>query len=101
MDVSYLSVYQGKAVDGIKITQMLKANAQTAKSIILVVHTRWRDAELLKQSGADGYISRNRLLIIISLLLNFGTTAKRLVTPTRYPPLKVVGHMSHPAPNFP
>jgi len=31
------SVYQGKAVDGIKITQMLKANAQTAKLPIILV----------------------------------------------------------------
>jgi len=37
MDVSSRSVYQGKAVDGIKITQMLKANAQTAKLPIILV----------------------------------------------------------------
>jgi len=54
------SVYQGKAVDGIKITQMLKANAQTAKLPIILVtaHAMEGDREnFLKQSGADGYIS--------------------------------------------
>ena len=38
MDVSLSrSVYQGKAVDGIKITQMLKANPQTAGLPIILV----------------------------------------------------------------
>jgi CheY-like chemotaxis protein len=36
MDISlHNSRYQGKAVDGIKITQMLKANPQTAKRCII------------------------------------------------------------------
>ena len=62
MDVSLSrSVYQGKAVDGIKITQMLKSNPQTAKLPIILVtaHVMEGDREnFLKQSGADGYISK-------------------------------------------
>ncbi|EDX71038.1 hypothetical protein MC7420_6638 [Coleofasciculus chthonoplastes PCC 7420] len=61
MDVSLAhSVYQGKPVDGIKITQMLKADAQTSNlPIILVVAHMEGDREaLLKQSGADGYIQK-------------------------------------------
>ncbi|MBW4638386.1 MAG: response regulator [Gloeocapsa sp. UFS-A4-WI-NPMV-4B04] len=62
MDVSLArSVYQGKAVDGIKITQMLKANSNTASLPIILVtaHAMEGDREsFLKQSGADGYISK-------------------------------------------
>lgn len=62
MDVSLSrSVYQGKAVDGIKITQMLKADAQTASLPIILVtaHAMEGDREsFLRQSGADGYISK-------------------------------------------
>ncbi|MBV8882723.1 MAG: response regulator [Chroococcidiopsidaceae cyanobacterium CP_BM_RX_35] len=62
MDVSLSrSMYQGRAVDGIKITQMLKADPQTAKLPIILVtaHAMEGDREkFLKQSGADGYISK-------------------------------------------
>lgn len=62
MDVSLShSVYQGKAVDGIKITQLLKANAQTADLPVILVtaHAMEGDREqFLQQSGADGYISK-------------------------------------------
>jgi len=62
MDVSLAhSVYQGKPVDGIKITQMLKADAQTSHLPIILVtaHAMEGDREnFLKQSGADGYISK-------------------------------------------
>ena len=62
MDVSLAnSTYQGKPVDGIKITQMLKADAQTAELPIILVtaHAMEGDREnFLKQSGADGYISK-------------------------------------------
>jgi two-component system, cell cycle response regulator DivK len=62
MDVSLArSVYQGQAVDGIKITQMLKADPQTASLPIILVtaHAMEGDREsFLKQSGADGYISK-------------------------------------------
>lgn len=62
MDVSLShSVYQGKAVDGLAITQMLKADPQTAGLPILLVtaHAMEGDKEtFLKQSGADGYISK-------------------------------------------
>jgi CheY-like chemotaxis protein len=62
MDVSLSrSVYQGKAVDGIKITQMLKNDPNTAQLPIILVtaHAMEGDREsFLKQSGADGYISK-------------------------------------------
>ena len=62
MDVALAnSTYQGKPVDGIKITQMLKADAKTAKLPIILVtaHAMEGDREhFLKQSGADGYISK-------------------------------------------
>ena len=78
MDVSLSrSVYQGKAVDGIKITQMLKSDPNTADLPIILVtaHAMEGDREtFLKQSGADGYISKpvvdhqNFVEQIISLL---------------------------------
>lgn len=62
MDVSLShSVYQGKAVDGIKITQMLKSNPTTAHVPIILVtaHAMEGDREyFLTQSGADDYISK-------------------------------------------
>jgi two-component system, cell cycle response regulator DivK len=62
MDVALAnSSYQGKPVDGIKITQMLKADHQTANLPVILVtaHAMEGDREnFLKQSGADGYISK-------------------------------------------
>ncbi len=62
MDVSLAnSVYEGKPVDGIKITQMLKSDPVTASLPVILVtaHAMQGDRELfLKQSGADGYISK-------------------------------------------
>ena len=54
------SVYQGKSVHGIKITQLLKADPQTASlPIILVTAPAMADDQerLLELSGADGCIS--------------------------------------------
>ncbi|MGF1542824.1 MAG: response regulator [Pleurocapsa sp.] len=62
MDVALAnSVYQGKSVDGIKITQILKANPKTASLPVILVtaHAMQGNREnFLKQSGADGYISK-------------------------------------------
>jgi len=62
MDVALAnSIYEGKPVDGIKITQMLKADTETAKLPVILVtaHAMEGDREnFLKQSGADGYISK-------------------------------------------
>ncbi|NET29048.1 MAG: response regulator [Okeania sp. SIO1I7] len=62
MDVSLArSVYQGKAVDGIQITQMLKSNPKTAliPVVLVTAHTMVGDQEsFLLQSGADCYISK-------------------------------------------
>lgn len=62
MDVSLShSVYQGKPVDGIKITQMLKADPQTSDLPVVLVtaHAMEGDREnFLQQSGADDYISK-------------------------------------------
>ena len=62
MDVSLArSVYKGKAVDGIKITQILKSEEKTKNLPIILVtaHAMAGDREaFLEQSGADGYISK-------------------------------------------
>ena len=62
MDVSLSnSVYEGKPVDGIKITQMLKGDPQTASLPIILVtaHAMQGDREsLLQQRGADSYITK-------------------------------------------
>jgi CheY-like chemotaxis protein len=62
MDVSLSrSVYQGKAVDGIRLTQILKQNPTTATLPVILVtaHAMEGDRErFLAESGADGYISK-------------------------------------------
>lgn len=62
MDVSLShSVYQGKPVDGIRITQMLKSDPSTANLPIILVTAHAMDGDresFLQQSGADGYISK-------------------------------------------
>ena len=62
MDVSLShSVYQGEAVDGIKITQFLKGDPITANLPVILVtaHAMEGDREhFLEKSGADGYISK-------------------------------------------
>ena len=62
MDVALAnSSYEGQPVDGIKITQMLKADVRTASLPVILVtaHAMEGDREnFLKQSGADGYISK-------------------------------------------
>ncbi len=62
MDVSLTnSFYQGKSVDGIKITQLLKANPQTAALPIILVTANAMEGDrenFLQQSGADEYISK-------------------------------------------
>ncbi|MER3433558.1 MAG: hypothetical protein C4288_09020 [Leptolyngbya sp. ERB_1_1] len=62
MDVSLSrSMYQGKAMNGIQLTQLLKADAKTANLPVILVtaHAMEGDREnFLQQSGADGYISK-------------------------------------------
>lgn len=62
MDISLAhSTYQGKLLNGIKITQMLKANPMSAKvPIILVTAEGGQDEreKFLKVSGADEYITK-------------------------------------------
>ncbi len=62
MDVSLTrSVYEGKMMDGIKITQLLKADPLTMNVpvILLTAYAMEGDREkFLKQSGADDYISK-------------------------------------------
>jgi len=62
MDVSLSrSVYNGRAVDGITITQILKSDPQTKKLPIILVtaHAMAGDREsFLRESGADDYISK-------------------------------------------
>ena len=62
MDVSLAhSMYQGKPMDGIKITQRLKADPATANLPVILVTAHAMDGDretFLNQSGADGYISK-------------------------------------------
>lgn len=62
MDVSLAnSYYQGNPVDGIKITQLLKADEKTKHIPIILVtaHAMQGDKEnFLAESGANGYISK-------------------------------------------
>ncbi|VXD17099.1 Response regulator receiver domain protein (CheY) [Planktothrix serta PCC 8927] len=62
MDVSLTnSYYDGKAVDGIEITQMLKANPETAQLPVILVtaNANTGDREnFLARSGADDYIPK-------------------------------------------
>ncbi|WP_017292556.1 response regulator [Geminocystis herdmanii] len=62
MDVSLgNSYYEGKPVDGIKITQLLKADDKTKHIPIILVtaHAMEGDKEnFLAESGANGYISK-------------------------------------------
>ncbi|MEY3298056.1 MAG: hypothetical protein RLZZ597_1316 [Cyanobacteriota bacterium] len=62
MDVSLAhSMYEGKPMDGIKITQLLKSDPKTAHLPIILVtaHAMEGDREnFLGQSGADDYISK-------------------------------------------
>ena len=62
MDVSLArSVYKGKAVDGIKITQILKSEPKTKNVPIILVTANAMPGDrenFLEQSGADGYISK-------------------------------------------
>ena len=62
MDISLKNTtYQGKAVDGIKITQMIKQcpECSSLPIILLTAHAMDGDRDkFLKQSGADGYISK-------------------------------------------
>lgn len=53
------SYYQGKPIDGIQITQLLKANPQTATLPIVLVTAYGAEGDrdnFLQQSGADDYI---------------------------------------------
>ncbi len=62
MDVSLShSVYKGKPVDGIEITQLLKSEPKTSGVPVILVTAHAMDGDrenFLSQSGADGYISK-------------------------------------------
>jgi len=62
MDISLPnSLYQGTLLDGIRITQLLKKNPQTANLpvVLLTAHAMTGDRETnLKLSGADGYVTK-------------------------------------------
>lgn len=62
MDVSLAnSYYQGEAVDGIKITQLLKADNETKHIPVILVtaHAMRGDKDnFLAESGANAYISK-------------------------------------------
>ncbi|MEB3295119.1 MAG: response regulator [Synechococcales bacterium] len=62
MDVSLSrSMYQGKSVDGIRLTQLLKENPDTASLPVILVTAHAMDGDrehFLSESGADDYISK-------------------------------------------
>ncbi|QIZ70772.1 response regulator [Oxynema aestuarii] len=62
MDVALAnSRYQGQPIDGVQITQMLKADPATAALPVILVTANAMAGdreELLAQSGADGYIAK-------------------------------------------
>ncbi len=62
MDISLArSSYQGKKVDGIFITKLLKADPETAKIPVLMAtaHAMYGDREkFLAETGAEGYLSK-------------------------------------------
>ena len=62
MDISLShSTYHGKHIDGIKITQMLKANPMSAKVpiVLCTAHGGLEEREMfLKASGADEYLTK-------------------------------------------
>lgn len=79
MDVSLgNSYYEGKPVDGIKITQILKADDKTKHIPIILVtaHAMEGDKEnFLSESGANGYISKP-----VVDHQNFVDTVKEIIT---------------------
>lgn len=62
MDVSLCnSFYEGKRINGLQITRMLKENAQTSDLPVILVTANGADGDrenYLEQSGADGYIPK-------------------------------------------
>jgi two-component system cell cycle response regulator DivK len=62
MDISLSnSYYEGKSIDGIRMTQLLKSDPQThhLPVLLLTAHAMAGDREqFLQQSGADGYITK-------------------------------------------
>ncbi|MGA7932813.1 MAG: response regulator [Kovacikia sp.] len=72
MDISLpRSIYEGKLVDGIRLTQILKGNPCTASIPVILVtaHAMAGDRDkFLEQSGADGYVSKP--LVDYQALLN-------------------------------
>jgi len=62
MDVSLgRSMYQGKFLDGVEITKLLKADPETSSIPVLLTtaHAMTEDRNaFLSESGADGYISK-------------------------------------------
>lgn len=62
MDVSLgRSMYQGKFIDGVEITKLLKSDPRTSSIPVLLTtaHAMTEDRNaFLEESGADGYISK-------------------------------------------
>ncbi len=90
MDVSLQrSSYQGKPVDGLEITRLLKSDDRTAHLPVLLVtaHAMRGDRErFLEASGADGYVTKpiadyDRFLKTVNGLLSRGETSDRRPEP--------------------
>jgi len=80
MDVSLAnSVYEGEAVDGIKISQLLKSDPQTAHLPILLVtaHAMEGDREKAMAAGCDAYVTKpiqlRNFMVLLESFLEAGT----------------------------
>lgn len=79
MDVSLSNThFEGRAVDGLDLTRILKANAETAgvPIVLTTAHAMRGDRErFLRESGADDYISKpiednHQLVALVQNLLD-------------------------------
>lgn len=75
------SIYQGTPVDGVKITQILKANPLTANIPVMLISAHAMEShrqQFLQDSGADDYVIKPILdqLAFVERVKNLATKAK-------------------------
>ena len=75
------SIYQGIPVDGVKITQLLKANPATANIPVMLISAHAMESHrqrFLQDSGADDYVIKPILdqLEFVERVKNLATKAK-------------------------
>ncbi len=75
------SVYQGRSLDGVKITQLLKANSHTANIPVMLISAHAMEShrqQFLVDSGADDYVIKPILdqLEFVERVKNLAARAK-------------------------